>query len=58
MVAEAVPCGPDPQRYVEQLRTYVDAGYDEVFIQQIGPDQDQFFEFWSENLADVEKLLA
>jgi G6PDH family F420-dependent oxidoreductase len=48
MVAEAVPCGPDPQRYVDQLRTYIDAGYDEVYVQQIGPDQDQFFEFWVE----------
>ncbi|MFC0438240.1 TIGR03557 family F420-dependent LLM class oxidoreductase [Kutzneria buriramensis] len=50
MVAEAVPCGPDPQRYVDQLRTYLDAGYDEVYVQQIGPDQDQFFEFWTEHV--------
>jgi len=50
MVAEAVPCGPDPQRYVDQLRSYVDAGYDEVYVQQIGPDQDQFFEFWTEHV--------
>jgi G6PDH family F420-dependent oxidoreductase len=50
MVAEAVPCGPDPQRYVDQLRSYLDAGYDEVYVQQIGPDQDQFFEFWTEHV--------
>ncbi|HEY0495706.1 MAG TPA: TIGR03557 family F420-dependent LLM class oxidoreductase [Kutzneria sp.] len=50
MIAEAVPCGPDPERYVEQLRSYLDAGYDEVYVQQIGPDQDQFFEFWTEHV--------
>jgi G6PDH family F420-dependent oxidoreductase len=50
MVAEAVPCGPDPQRYVDQLRTYVEAGYDEIYVQQIGPDQDAFFEFWTEHV--------
>jgi G6PDH family F420-dependent oxidoreductase len=50
MVAEAVPCGPDPKRYLDQLRTFIDAGYDEIYIQQIGPDQDQFFEFWTEHV--------
>ncbi|EWM10761.1 glucose-6-phosphate dehydrogenase, F420-dependent [Kutzneria sp. 744] len=50
MIAKAVPCGPDPQRYVEQLRAYLDAGYDEVYVQQIGPDQDLFFEFWTEHV--------
>jgi G6PDH family F420-dependent oxidoreductase len=59
MVAEAVPCGPDPQRYIDQLRTYLDAGYDEVYIQQIGPDQDQFFEFWTEHvLRELPELVT
>jgi G6PDH family F420-dependent oxidoreductase len=58
MIAENVPCGPDPQRYVDRLRAYVDAGYDEVYVQQIGPDQDQFFEFWTEHvLPRVPELL-
>ncbi len=29
----------------------MDAGYDEVFVQQIGPDQEGFFRFWAEEVA-------
>jgi G6PDH family F420-dependent oxidoreductase len=47
MVAQAVPCGNDPQRHVMALRQYVEAGYDEVYVQQIGPEQDGFFEFYA-----------
>ena len=45
MIAEAVPCGPDPERYREMLRQFASAGYDEVYVQQIGPNQKAFFDF-------------
>ena len=51
MVAQAVVCGPDVDRHVEEFTQYKDAGYDEVYVQQIGPDQEGFFRFWSEELA-------
>jgi G6PDH family F420-dependent oxidoreductase len=47
MVAEAVPCGPDLDRHVAALQEYADAGVDELFVQQIGPDQDAFFATWA-----------
>ncbi|MEV0676481.1 TIGR03557 family F420-dependent LLM class oxidoreductase [Actinosynnema sp. NPDC050436] len=50
-VAGAVPTGPDPRRYLDTLRAYADAGYDEVYVQQIGPDQERFFEFWAQEVA-------
>jgi G6PDH family F420-dependent oxidoreductase len=43
MVAERVPCGPDIERHLEAIRQYEEAGFDELYIQQIGPDQDSFF---------------
>jgi G6PDH family F420-dependent oxidoreductase len=49
-IAENVPCGPDPQRYADRLVEFVEAGYDEVYVQQIGPNQDRFFEFWTEEV--------
>jgi len=45
-VAEAIICGPDPQRHVEAIRKFVDAGFDRVYVHQVGPDQDGFFEFY------------
>jgi G6PDH family F420-dependent oxidoreductase len=46
MVAESVACGPDLDKHVAQLQAYVDAGYDEIFVQQIGPDQEGFFKVY------------
>jgi hypothetical protein len=40
------PVGPDADTHVAALRKFVDAGYDELYVQQIGPDQDAFFEFY------------
>jgi G6PDH family F420-dependent oxidoreductase len=47
MIGEAVPCGPDIDRHVAALQEYADAGADELFVQQIGPDQDAFFDTWA-----------
>jgi coenzyme F420-dependent glucose-6-phosphate dehydrogenase len=45
-VAESVVCGPDPERHRAAIQEYVDAGYDHVYVHQIGPDQGGFFEFY------------
>jgi G6PDH family F420-dependent oxidoreductase len=50
MIAEAVPCGPDPESHRETIRRYADAGYDEVYVQQIGPDQEAFFRFYEKEI--------
>jgi G6PDH family F420-dependent oxidoreductase len=47
MVADTVPCGPDLDRHMETLQEYADAGVDELFVQQIGPNQDEFFDTWA-----------
>ena len=43
MVADEVPCGPDVDRHVAAIKEYADAGFDELYINQIGPEQDAFF---------------
>ncbi len=49
-VADAVPCGPDTQRPLDVIGRFADAGYDEVYAQQIGPNQDEFFRAWREHV--------
>jgi len=49
-VAESVACGPDPDTHVVQVRKYVDAGIDEVYVQQIGLDMDGFFAAWERDV--------
>jgi G6PDH family F420-dependent oxidoreductase len=46
MVGESVPLGPDPQVHIRAIQAYVDAGYDEVYVSQVGPDQEAFFRFY------------
>ena len=43
-IPELFACGSDVDRHVAQLQKYADAGYDEVYVQQIGPDMDGFFD--------------
>jgi coenzyme F420-dependent glucose-6-phosphate dehydrogenase len=44
-VAEAVVCGPDPDRYRKAVDDYGEAGFDHVYIHQVGPDQTGFLDF-------------
>lgn len=46
MVAQSVVCGPDPQRHMDKIQTFIDAGYDHVYIHQVGHDQAGFFDFY------------
>jgi G6PDH family F420-dependent oxidoreductase len=50
MVAEKVPCGPDPERHVEVISKYLEAGFDRVYVNQIGPEQEGFFQFFRDEL--------
>jgi coenzyme F420-dependent glucose-6-phosphate dehydrogenase len=45
-VAGSVVCGPDPEAHLEAIRSYLDAGYDHVYLHQVGPDQEGFFRFY------------
>ena len=44
-VAESVPCGPDPEPLLEQIRKFEEAGYDHIYVHQVGPDQEGFLRF-------------
>ncbi len=48
---EHVPCGPRVEPIVAAVQTYVDAGYDRVYLNQIGPNQRDFFRFFEHELA-------
>ena len=44
MIRESVPCGPDSGAIVAAFQAFADAGFDELYVQQIGPRQAEFFE--------------
>jgi G6PDH family F420-dependent oxidoreductase len=47
-VAEALPCGPDVEEHVEKIRPFIDAGFDEVALVQIGAEHQSEFMKWAE----------
>ncbi len=49
-IAENIVCGPDPERHIAAIREYVDAGYDHVYVHQVGADQDGFFDFYERSV--------
>ena len=49
-VAEKVVCGPDTSGYIEMVSKFSTAGYDHVYLHQIGPDQEGFMRFAREEL--------
>lgn len=59
-IAKAIICGNDPQAYLDAIQEYVDAGFDHVYLHQVGPDQEGFFDFFQQHLlphvASSEKL--
>jgi len=47
-VAEQLPCGPDVDEHVRKIKPYVDAGFDEIALVQIGADAQDDFMGWAE----------
>ncbi|AEW97267.1 MULTISPECIES: LLM class F420-dependent oxidoreductase [Streptomycetaceae] len=45
-VAENVTCGDDVDEHVATLRAFADAGFDTVYVNQIGHDHRGFFDFY------------
>jgi G6PDH family F420-dependent oxidoreductase len=50
MIAQSIVCGPDRQKHLDKIREFVDAGYDHIYIHQVGPNQEGFFEFYAEQV--------
>jgi len=45
-IAEVIVCGPEPERHCEGLQKCIDAGFDHIHVDQVGPDQEGFFAFY------------
>jgi coenzyme F420-dependent glucose-6-phosphate dehydrogenase len=49
-VAAKIICGPDPGKHLQEIEAYRKAGFDHVYIHQVGPDQSGFFEFYQREM--------
>jgi G6PDH family F420-dependent oxidoreductase len=49
-IAKLIVCGPDASKHIEKIREYDQAGYDHVYVHQVGPDQEGFFRFYRDQV--------
>ncbi|MCW2861198.1 MAG: class F420-dependent oxidoreductase [Actinoallomurus sp.] len=47
-VAEQLPCGPDVDEHVTKIKPFIDAGFDEIALVQIGAEHQDEFMGWAE----------
>ncbi len=52
-VAATTICGPDPERHRKAIEEFADAGFDHVYVHQVGPDQDGFMQFYAREILPV-----
>lgn len=45
-----MPLGPHAQEHIDAIQKYFDAGYDQVYIHQVGHEQEGFFEFYAKEV--------
>ena len=48
-VAQQIACGPDLDEHVNRVTRFIDAGFDEIALAQIGGDTQSMFLAWVEN---------
>jgi coenzyme F420-dependent glucose-6-phosphate dehydrogenase len=56
-IAEVVVCGPDPERHLDGIRMFADAGFDHVYVHQIGPEQETFIDFYEREILPAARDL-
>jgi hypothetical protein len=45
-IAEHVACGPDPDIHTAEIDAYADAGFDRVYVYQVGHDPEPCIDFY------------
>ena len=49
-IVSGIVCGTSEQQHIDALGTFASAGFTEVYVHQIGPDQDGFFNFYEDRV--------
>jgi len=49
-IEKSIVCGPDPARHRKAIQEFVDAGIEQVYVHQVVPDQQAFFDFYRRHI--------
>ena len=57
-IRKEILCGPDAQAHLEAIAEFVRAGFDHVYVHQVGPDQEGFMRFYEREVMPQAGALA
>jgi G6PDH family F420-dependent oxidoreductase len=49
-IERAVVCGPETEKHVARIQQFIDAGFTHIYIHQVGPNQEGFFDFYQRQI--------
>ncbi|MDQ4149990.1 MAG: TIGR03557 family F420-dependent LLM class oxidoreductase [Actinomycetota bacterium] len=49
-VASDVVCSKDPEQHISKIREAINAGFDHVWVHQVGPNQEQMFDLYEREI--------
>lgn len=49
-VTAGLPCGPDPERHLAAITRYLEAGFDHVYVHNVGRDPEGFFRLYEREI--------
>jgi hypothetical protein len=52
-----IPCGPEAEGIVEGVNQFVEAGFEQVALVQVGARQKEFCKFYERELAEALRAL-
>lgn len=55
-IAENIICGDDVDAHLQEIKKYADAGFDHIYIHQVGLDQEKMFKFYQDKIMPALKL--
>jgi hypothetical protein len=55
---KSIPVGPDPEPYLASIRKYAEAGFDHLYVHQVGPQQDGFVRFFETEILPAASSFA
>lgn len=50
LITADMTLGPNPDDHIKAINEYIDAGYDHVYVHQVGPEQRAFCEFYADKI--------
>ena len=58
-IVKEIVCGPDPKEHLNEIQKYARAGFDYIYVHQVGPQQEECIRFYeSEIFPALGKLAA